>query len=112
LTARTHYTGVTRKRVLPVALNSVLDGTSNETKLFPAFLEQPGSLPPAETVVTNAAGEPSGKIVTSLLNIGLVVLRMEHTEKNVTDTVLKADGTELRVLKPAWWESYEKSANK
>ena len=66
-------------------------------------------MPPAETPLTTTSGEASGKIIASILNIGLASLRMEHMNKTITDTELKAEGTEIKVLEPAWWSEYEKS---
>ncbi len=73
VTARTHYRGAVRRRLMPVAL----DG------------------PVASGVRITAAGRPVGEMRSSLSGTGLALLRLDRIGDGAA---LEADGTPLRVL--------------
>jgi len=79
LTARTYHTGVTRKRLLPVLLDS---GTSIE----------------ADAKVTTPKGRNAGKFRNQEGVHGLALIRLSH----VNDTLKCADKT-IKCSVPTWW---------
>jgi len=82
LTARTHHTGVIRKRILPL------------------ILSQPASEEDMEQGLKNGDGKSAGKLVAVEGNLGLGVVRLKEGLDNPTITLGKALVT---VRKPAWW---------
>lgn len=82
LTARTHHTGVIRKRILPL------------------ILSQPASEEDMEQGLKNGDGKSAGKLVAVEGNQGLGVVRLKEGLDNPTITLGKALVT---VRKPAWW---------
>lgn len=82
LTARTHHTGVIRKRILPL------------------ILSQPASEEDMEQGLKNGDGKSAGKLVAVEGNLGLGVVRLKEGLDNPTITLGKAQVT---VRKPAWW---------
>jgi len=82
LTARTHHTGVIRKRILPL------------------ILSQPASAEDMEQGLKNGDGKSAGKVVAVQGNLGLGVVRLKEGLGNPTITLGKAKVT---VRKPAWW---------
>jgi folate-binding protein YgfZ len=116
LTARTHYTGVIRKRLLPLIVREG-DFTATEwdpqSHLFPPFLFNHNftvPFPSKEKTVFTVDGKKSGTTFSSVLNVGIAMLRLEHLEANPYDTVVKVEDNgkqlELGVLKPHWWSAY------
>lgn len=85
LTARTHHTGVVRKRLLPVVLLG----------------EPPGGAPlAAGALVRDAAGATLGKLRSHRGPLGLALLRVQEA---VAAEGLHVDGVPLSVAKPGWW---------
>merc|ERR1719266_1315628 len=82
LTARTHHTGVIRKRILPLTLS------------------QPVSEEDLEQGLKNVDGKSAGKVVAVEGNLGLGVVRLKEGLDNPTITLGKA---EVTVRKPSWW---------
>ncbi|XP_077561169.1 iron-sulfur cluster assembly factor IBA57, mitochondrial [Haemaphysalis longicornis] len=85
LTARTHHTGVVRKRLLPVVL---LGGPPG------------GGMLAADALVRDAQGATLGKLRAHRGQLGLALLRVH--EALAADT-LQVDGVPLSVAKPGWW---------
>ncbi|KAH8024900.1 hypothetical protein MRX96_028338 [Rhipicephalus microplus] len=83
LTARTHHTGVVRKRLMPVVM-----------------LREPSAPLPPDAVVRDAAGSALGKLRAHRGTLGLALLRVQ--EALATDT-LQVEGVPLSVAKPGWW---------
>ena len=82
LTARTHYTGVIRKRLLPFVSREDYDkyGSSGEG-LFPKFLWAGETFVPApnpETSLIASNGKAGGKVYSSILNIGKNLLGIQR----------------------------------
>lgn len=83
LTARTHHTGVVRKRLMPVVM-----------------LHEPSVPLPPDAVVRDAAGATLGKLRAHRGPLGLALLRVH--EALAADT-LHVEGVPLSVAKPGWW---------
>ncbi|KAL1443819.1 hypothetical protein MTO96_007201 [Rhipicephalus appendiculatus] len=83
LTARTHHTGVVRKRLMPVVM-----------------LREPSAPLPPDAVVRDAAGAALGKLRAHRGTLGLALLRVQ--EALAADT-LQVEGVPLSVAKPGWW---------
>merc|ERR1712013_945006 len=82
LTARTHHTGVIRKRILPLRLS------------------QAASEDDVEQGLKNGAGKSVGKLIAVEGNLGLGVVRLKEGLDNPTITLGKV---EVTVKRPSWW---------
>ncbi|XP_038611749.1 putative transferase CAF17, mitochondrial [Tachyglossus aculeatus] len=87
LTARTHHTGVIRKRLFPVRLEAA---------------PPRGGLPPGAPVLTGA-GKPAGKFRAGEGRLGLALLRSESIREALH--VPLGDGSRLGLTPsvPGWW---------
>lgn len=86
LTARTHHTGVVRKRLMPI------------------FVEKITNLPPIDTPIVNPDGKNVGKLRgISQSGKGLALLRVVEVLKTPNDLIIG----DLRAVtqKPDWWPS-------
>ncbi|SPO29429.1 related to IBA57 - mitochondrial iron-sulfur cluster assembly factor [Ustilago trichophora] len=125
LTARTHHTGVVRKRIIP--LSFYLPGTPipaspdqvnrNPPFQLPAHLTEVRSKPiGTETAAKPARGKAAGKFTSGIHNVGLGCLRLEQVQRWATAEEGKEDGLEMSILAadgettllvrpwiPAWW---------
>jgi len=84
LTARTHHTGVIRKRILPV--NFTQDVPSRDLE--------------ADTPVLNEAGKSVGKMRSLCGQHGLAMLRLKET---FSSSQLTCGGLPLTTYRPEWW---------
>lgn len=83
LTARTHHTGVVRKRVMPIM-----------------FLDHvPGDLP-CDAPVKDADGHTVGKFRARQGQSGLALLKVEEALKA---SMLTVNSLQLSTVKPGWW---------
>jgi folate-binding protein YgfZ len=83
LTARTHYRGTIRKRLMPVQID--------------------GPVPEAGTPVLLGDVE-AGEMRSAVPGVGLAFLRLEHVETaERTGAALKAGSATLRAVRPAWF---------
>lgn len=83
LTARTHHTGVVRKRVMPVVL---LDHADTQI--------------PVDTVVRDENDKAVGKLRVHQGQVGLALLRVDEALKALQ---LTAGTLRLSTVKPGWW---------
>ncbi|XP_061653612.1 putative transferase CAF17 homolog, mitochondrial [Phyllopteryx taeniolatus] len=85
LTARTHHTGVVRKRLMPVRSSAPVQGLEEGTALH------------------TRSGKPAGKHRAGLGNLGLSLIRLSHAKEALT--VKSADDTQmtLEASVPDWW---------
>ena len=88
LFARTHHTGVIRKRILPIRLES------------PAALD-------FDTPILNQAGRPVGKIRQTQGRYGLALIRLKEA---FAAESLSCASVPVTVWKPVWWPQ-EKAAD-
>ncbi|XP_059496121.1 putative transferase CAF17 homolog, mitochondrial [Stegostoma tigrinum] len=91
LTARTHYTGVIRKRLMPIQLDNPL---------------QPGSLPEKAQIVTES-GKSAGRLRSYTGDVGLALVRLAFANEPLH---LRTKGDAQVLLKasvPDWWPSDE-----
>ncbi|CAN9503483.1 unnamed protein product [Ophioblennius macclurei] len=84
LTARTHHTGVVRKRLMPVRLS--------------AAAELPGS-----AMLQTEAGKPAGKHRVVVGDVGLSLIRTAHSKETLTLQTSSGDVVKLNAIVPPWW---------
>lgn len=84
LTARTHHTGVVRKRMMPLILSSVPDQE----------LEQ-------DSIIVTEDEKIVGKLRGLYENYGIALLRINETLENASK--LKLNGISAITYKPFWW---------
>ncbi|XP_049602649.1 putative transferase CAF17 homolog, mitochondrial isoform X1 [Syngnathus scovelli] len=91
LTARTHHTGVIRKRLMPVRSSAPIQGLEEDAAL------------------QTQSGKPAGKHRAGLGHQGLSLIRLAHAKEVLT--VKCADSTQvmLEASVPDWWPEDEKS---
>ncbi|XP_077412512.1 iron-sulfur cluster assembly factor IBA57, mitochondrial [Vanacampus margaritifer] len=91
LTARTHHTGVIRKRLMPVRSSAPVQSLEEDAALH------------------TQSGKPAGKHRAGLGNLGLSLIRLAHAKEALT--VKSADSTQvtLKASVPDWWPENEKS---
>ncbi|XP_029971205.1 iron-sulfur cluster assembly factor IBA57, mitochondrial [Salarias fasciatus] len=85
LTARTHHTGVVRKRLMPV-------------RLSPAPPETPGG-----AALQTEAGKAAGKHRAGLGDLGLALVRTAHAQETLTLTTSGGEVVTLQAAVPPWW---------
>lgn len=111
LTARTHHTGVVRKRIIPVSFYTGNDPpeTLQVDTSFTTTLPSKGSdVRSAPMQDKSARGKSAGKYLSGVHNIGLALLRLEQVHRWNKDLLIKvkaADDTDLNVRPwiPSWW---------
>ncbi len=89
LTARTHHTGVVRKRVLPITLGSPLTR----------------DIPSGTTIRSVKSGKSAGKLVCHRGDLGLALLRLQEVAKGGL-ALRTGEGEEevgLTPHRPSWW---------
>ncbi|CAI9580488.1 unnamed protein product [Staurois parvus] len=92
LTARTHHTGVIRKRLVPVHLSSPLPAECQESE------------------IVTASGKAAGKYRAGIGDLGLALLRLEHLG---VDLQIKLGGQEpvnVKASTPEWWPKPENTS--
>ncbi|WFD29912.1 hypothetical protein MSPP1_000926 [Malassezia sp. CBS 17886] len=129
LTARTHFTGLVRKRIVPVVLRSEGDAGAPAELDESSALSLPNDGEDVRLVTSPAAGafqEPrpartrsAGRFLSGIDNVGLGLLRLEQVTKVAAAhaggepvpylAVAGANGESLRVhaSTPAWWPREE-----
>ncbi|XP_018414145.1 PREDICTED: putative transferase CAF17, mitochondrial [Nanorana parkeri] len=85
LTARTHHTGVIRKRLVPVQLSSPLSPECEQSE------------------VVTASGKAAGKYRAGVGDSGLALLRLEHLGVELQIKVGGREPVGVKASAPEWW---------
>lgn len=93
LTARTHHTGVIRKRLFPVKLEGAL----------PASAISPGTL-----VTVTATGQAAGKFRAGQGRVGLALLRSETIKGPLHIKTSESQMVAVTAVVPDWWPTAAK----
>jgi len=124
LVARTHYSGLIRKRLFPFVMVSEKNTSNSSSEMDGEYLfsnliidNLSLSMPPIGS--TLAVGNPSalqgrvsaardrktGKVVSGLHNVGLGLIRLESLNlEQLEDTVVRDEGNRpAKILMPCWW---------
>ena len=80
LTARTHHTGVVRKRLMPLEFDQPLKTQTEE--------------------ILDSEGKSAGKVRNIVGNVGLGLLKIDQVLSSPSLTV---DGVTSKTWKPSWW---------
>lgn len=122
LTARTHHTGVIRKRIVPVSLADHIESEVDQIqhKIDSHFeldqqINEGGIDVRSEPLNKNpesASGRPSrgrsaGKLLSVVDNVGLAMLRLEQVNRWNKDLVMQIAGKDKQIYVrpwiPTWW---------
>lgn len=85
LTARTHHTGVIRKRLMPLSLSVPL-----ENLLPGGAIESP-------------QGKPAGKLRSGVGKLGLGLVRLNHAKETLRVSSTQGGKVTLTASVPDWW---------
>ncbi|XP_006634305.3 putative transferase CAF17 homolog, mitochondrial [Lepisosteus oculatus] len=89
LTARTHHTGVIRKRLMPVRLS--------------------GPVQEPEKDICTASGKSAGKYRAGLGSLGLALIRLAHANEQLILQSSEGVRLTLKASVPNWWPKDQKS---
>lgn len=105
LTARTFYTGVTRKRILPVVIDPC-----NDDKIISEDLA--GITISRATAQETGERRSPGKLLSHLNNRGLALMRLQLINEKSQFIVKTADRTwKLTPYVPPWWPRKIETSN-
>ncbi|XP_072364228.1 putative transferase CAF17 homolog, mitochondrial isoform X2 [Scyliorhinus torazame] len=91
LTARTHYTGVIRKRLMPVQLGNPLP---------------PNSVPEKAQIVSES-GKSAGRLRSYMGDVGLAMIRLAFANEPLQLRTAGDARVQLKASVPDWWPSEE-----
>jgi len=115
LTARTHHTGVVRKRIVPVQLYALPQGQEEVGDIpIPSdlvFTDEKLPLPPSQSALVKmgSKGRSPGKFCAGIGNIGLASLRLDtltspaHVGAQWTDEQGVLQSVGIKGFIPNWW---------
>lgn len=112
LTARSHFTGVLRKRVTPVAVLPASADTISGPGA-PSIISESKDLELLPGTEIRTSSKKKGGVVSSAVdNIGLAVLRLNDALPNDASSgrIHLSDGRVGVAWRPAWWESSKADA--
>ncbi|XP_063780614.1 putative transferase CAF17, mitochondrial [Pseudophryne corroboree] len=85
LTARTHHTGVIRKRLVPVRLSSPLPARAEGLE------------------IVTASGKSAGKYRAGVEDTGLALLRLAHVGEELRINTVNMGAVSVKASVPTWW---------
>ncbi|XP_078087578.1 iron-sulfur cluster assembly factor IBA57, mitochondrial-like [Mustelus asterias] len=91
LTARTHYTGVIRKRLMPIQLDTPL----------------PPDSAPEKAQIVSASGKSAGRLRSYLGDVGLAMVRLAFVNEPLHLRTAGDARVQLKASVPDWWPSDE-----
>ncbi|KAF8592562.1 Aminomethyltransferase folate-binding domain-containing protein [Ramaria rubella] len=96
LTVRTYHTGVVRKRILPVKIRPMATEEMMQATVFYPKLTPGLDIRPMSQAISDGKSRPrgTGKLLSSVGNVGLALLRLEHVEgvsRGLADFELEVD---------------------
>ncbi|UZJ53867.1 hypothetical protein CBS101457_003187 [Exobasidium rhododendri] len=112
LTARTHYTGVVRKRVVPIQFYQSDTSPPETLQVHTSFsMALPGKGADVRSTMIGdegGRGKSTGKYLSGIHNIGLALLRLEQVHRWNSDLLIKVKNSEkselsIRPWIPNWW---------
>ncbi|CAN8061711.1 unnamed protein product [Agarophyton chilense] len=112
LTARSHFTGVVRKRITPV---SVADKTGVMSERGEGIVSNDADLhlESGTDIMLEGKSKSIGKVSSSVDNIGLAVLRLADLVEHQGGRQLRLrDGRAVRAWRPPWWQERDNGAVK
>lgn len=105
LTARTHFTGVLRRRITPLMVS---DGSNCRITTREAFARAPGKggLRAGMQVFVGGKEKPVGTLSSGVEDVGLAVLRISDVfdDTGVIQRLHLDDGRDICIWKPEWWD--------
>lgn len=128
LTARTHFTGLIRKRIVPVLLTSTTNSSEpmevnrNVSGLLPhqgenITLTQNDMSEPSSPATSRSRSRSAGKFLNGIHNIGLALIRLAQLEKTqdhegtglqpILQVVSDGRPVQVHAWKPDWWPPQE-----
>jgi len=99
LTARTHHTGVIRKRVMPLTFSQKWE---NSVRVFTGYPGKPGDS------IVNESDRPLGKLICGDRTHGLGLIRIEEAAKSAVIRLKEHPDTTFQtpIEKPFWWPKH------
>ncbi|KAG7330678.1 hypothetical protein KOW79_006900 [Hemibagrus wyckioides] len=85
LTARTHHTGMVRKRLMPLSLSVPVENL------------------PLGSAIESAQGKAAGKLRSGVGNLGLGLVRLSHAKETLTVPSTQGEKVTLTASLPDWW---------
>ncbi|XP_017327880.1 putative transferase CAF17 homolog, mitochondrial [Ictalurus punctatus] len=85
LTARTHYTGVVRKRLMPLSLSVPVENL------------------PLGGAIESEQGKAAGKLRSGVGELGLGLVRLSHAKETLTVSSTQGEKVTLTASVPDWW---------
>lgn len=119
LTARTHFTGVLRKRITPLVVGveeAVLQDALLTSKVpLPLLDSAKKELKPGDEIFSETDGKLAGSITTAAGNCGLAVMKLQSLfgdppSAAVGTRLVTQDGLPAFPWKPFWWDDEVPSA--
>ncbi len=97
LTARTHHTGIIRKRLMPIQLKNKDSDSKIDSVSCPQFA--------AQTPIKTNTGKSAGRLCAMLGEHGLGILRLKEVFDCDYLVAVSNEGNEIMLTaeRPSWW---------
>ncbi|PXF47617.1 putative transferase CAF17, mitochondrial [Gracilariopsis chorda] len=104
LTARSHFTGVLRKRITPVIITEQAPLGARGADRGMVSDDAELRLPSGAELFLEGKNKPAGRVTSSVDNIGMAVLRLSDIfSTQGTNELRLQDGRLVTAWKPPWW---------